>query len=256
MIDQRAVVLTKKIADNVEIGPFAVIGEQVELGEGCSVGPHAVIQGRTKLGKGNKVFQFASIGEIPQDKKYAGEDTALIIGDHNVFRENCTVHTGTVQGGGVTKIGDDNLFMVGTHVAHDCIVGNHTVFANGATLAGHVQIHDYVILGGFTKIAQFLTVGEHAFLIGGSDVSKDILPYVIAGGPKGRLYGLNLVGLKRAGFTKALIEKLHQAYNLILHQGLTARQAIEALEELSEQCSEIAKMKRFLEESTKGILRE
>ncbi len=248
--------MTNKVADNVEIGPFAIIGEDVELGEGCWVGPHAVIKGRTKLGKNNKVFQFASIGEIPQDKKYAGEDTSLIIGDNNIFRENCTVHLGTIQGGGETRIGDDNLFMVGTHVAHDCIVGSHTVFANGATLAGHVKIDDYVVLGGFTKIAQFLTVGEHAFLIGDTNLSKDVLPYVIAGGPGGRLYGLNLVGLKRSGFSETTIRYLHKAYDIILHKRLKASEAVIALEKLGRECQEVKKMMQFLESSPKGILRE
>ncbi|HEX6828230.1 MAG TPA: acyl-ACP--UDP-N-acetylglucosamine O-acyltransferase, partial [Burkholderiales bacterium] len=167
-----------RVAPDVEVGPYAVIGPHVEIGPGCRVGPHAVITGHTRIGRGNRIFQFASVGDAPQDKKYAGEPTRLEIGDGNAIREFCTLNAGTVQGGGVTRIGDDNLFMAYAHVAHDCVVGSHTVFANSATLGGHVHIDDWVILGGFTAIHQFCHIGAHVMTAGGSMIPKDVPPYM------------------------------------------------------------------------------
>lgn len=258
MIDARAIVdKSAKLAEGVKVGPYAIIGPNVEIAEGSWVGPHAVIEGRTKIGKNNQIFQFASIGAIPQDKKYHGEDTALEIGDNNVFREFCTINLGTAQGGGVTKIGDSNLFMNYTHTAHDCIVGNENIFANNATLAGHVIIDDYVILGGFVKVAQFVKIGSHSFFIGGSDINKDVLPYVIAGGSVGmtKLYGLNLVGLKRHGFAQATIDNLREAYNIILRKNLTVSQAVVELEAILENCLEVQPLIDALKQSGRGILR-
>ena len=225
MIDHLAIIDDgAKIASDVKIGPYAIIGKNVEIGEGSWVGPHAMIEGKTKIGKNNKVFQFTSIGAIPQDKKYHGEDTALEIGDNNVFREFCTINLGTVQGGGVTKIGNHNLFMNYSHVAHDCIIGNETVFSNNASLAGHVIVGDYVVFGGFVKVAQFIRIGAYSFLVGGSDIGKDILPYVIAGGgfETAKLYGLNLIGLKRQNFSEQTLLHLKDAYNIIFAQEINS----------------------------------
>lgn len=258
MIDARAIVdKSAKLAADVKVGPYAIIGPNVEIAEGSWVGPHAVIEGRTKIGKNNQIFQFASIGAIPQDKKYHGEDTILEIGDNNVFREFCTVNLGTVQGGGITKIGNSNLFMNYTHIAHDCIVGSENIFANNATLAGHVIIDNYVILGGFVKVAQFVKIGSYSFFIGGSDISKDVLPYVMAGGSVGstKLYGLNLVGLKRHGFTQATIDNLREAYKIILRKNLTVSQAMIELEAILETCPEVQPLIDALKQSGRGILR-
>lgn len=259
MIDHRAIVAANaKIADNVTIEPFAIIGDKVEIGEGSWVGSHAVIGGRTKIGKNNLIFQFASIGAIPQDKKYHGEDTVLEIGDGNSFREFCTVHLGTVQGGGITKIGNDNLIMNYVHIAHDCIIGNNVVFSNNSSLAGHVIVDDHVIFGGFAKVAQFTRIGIYSFLIANSDISKDVLPYVIAGGSLdiAKLYGLNLIGLKRHGFSEQTIQNLKKAYNVILRQSLTTAQAILELEKMALDCGEIKPFIQMLEQSERGILRQ
>ena len=208
MIDERAIVSkSAKIAEDVTVGPYAIIGDKVEIGSGSSIGPHAVIDGRTKIGKNNQIFQFASIGAIPQDLKYKDEDTSLEIGDNNTFREFCTVNIGTEQGGGVTKLGNNNLVMNYVHIAHDCIIGNNVILSNYTGLAGHVIVDDHVISGGFAKVAQFTRVGAYSFLVGNVDVGKDILPYVIVGGSVDhvKLYGLNLIGLKRHGFSEEVI---------------------------------------------------
>ncbi|EKE01646.1 MAG: UDP-N-acetylglucosamine acyltransferase [uncultured bacterium] len=258
MIDQRAIVdKGAKIASNVKIGPYAIIGKYVEIGEGSWVGPHAVIDGQTKIGKNNHIFQMASIGSIPQDKKYHGEDTTLEIGDNNTFREFCTINLGTTQGGGATKIGNNNLFMNYVHIAHDCIVGNDTVFSNNASLAGHVIVGDYAIFGGFVKVAQFVRIGAYSFFIGGADIGKDILPYVIAGGnlDTAKLYGLNLIGLKRHGFSEQTLVHLKDAYNIILRKKLTVAQAIPELESMLRVCPEAQLFIDILKQSERGILR-
>lgn len=258
MIDSKAVVDKKaKIAPDVKVGPYAIIGKDVEIAAGSWVGPHAMIEGRTKIGKNNQIFQFASIGTIPQDKKYHGEDTALEIGDNNIFREFCTINLGTEQGGGVTKIGDGNLFMNYAHVAHDCLIGNETVFSNNASLAGHVVVDNYVIFGGFTKIAQFVRIGAYSFTVGGSDITKDVLPYIIAGGSfdAAKLYGLNLVGLKRHGFSEQTLQHLKVAYNIILRKKLTVVQAIAELESMLSECSAVQLFIDILKKSERGILR-
>ena len=258
MIDPKAIVAKQaKIATDVNIGPYAIVDENVEIGSGSWVGSHAIVTGRTKIGKNNQIFQFASIGAIPQDKKYDGEDTALEIGNNNIFREFCTINLGTVQGGGVTKIGNDNLFMNYSHVAHDCMIGNNTVFSNNATLAGHVLVNDHVIFGGFTKVAQFIRVGAYSFTVGGSDISKDLLPYVIAGGSfdTAKLYGLNSIGLKRHGFSEQTLQHLKEAYNTILRKSLTVTQAITELEPMLQTCPQIQLFIDLLKQSKRGILR-
>lgn len=258
MIDNRAIIASgAKIANDVEIGPYAIIGNNVEIGTGCYVGAHAVIEGRTKLGKNNKIFQFVSLGAIPQDKKYKGEETSLIIGDNNVFREFCSIHLGTVQGGGITTIGNNNLVMNYVHIAHDCILGNEIVLSNNTSLAGHVTVDDYVIFGGFAKVAQFTQLGAHSFLVANADIGKDILPYVIAGGSvdTSKLYGLNLVGLRRHGFSESIIRALKEAYNTILRKQLTTEKAIIELQILAEKCFEVQKFIDLLEKSKRGILR-
>lgn len=256
MIDKQAIIdPSARIAENVTIGPWTMIGANVEIGEGSWIGPHAVIKGRTRIGKHNKIYQFASIGEDPQDKKYAGEDTLLEIGDHNVIRECCTINRGTVQAGGVTRIGDDNLFMACVHIAHDCIIGNHVIFANHASLAGHVIVQDYAIFSGFSGVHQFCTIGAHSFLGGGTLVGKDVLPYIIAHGHEAKAFGLNTEGLKRRGFSNEVINNLRRAYKIIFRMNLTVGQAIEQLNEVLPECPEIGLMIEMLQQSSRGILR-
>ena len=258
MIDSRAIVSKNaKIADDVTIAPYAVIGDNVEIASGSSVGSHAIIEGRTKIGKNNQIFQFASIGTIPQDLKYKGEDTSLEIGDDNIFREFCTVNLGTEQGGGITKIGNNNLVMNYVHIAHDCIIGNNVVLSNYTGLAGHVVVGDHVIFGGFAKVAQFTKLGAYSFLVANVDVGKDILPYVIVGGSVDhvKLYGLNLIGLKRHGFSESVIQNLKTAYNIILRSNLTAQQAILELEKMVKDCVEIQLFVDMLKQSKRGIMR-
>ncbi len=258
MIDNRAIVAKNaKIANGVTVGPYAIIGENVEIGEDSWVGSHAVIEGHTKIGKNNKIFQFASIGTIPQDKKYLGEATLLEIGDNNSFREFCTINLGTVQGGGITKIGNNNLIMNYVHIAHDCIVGNNIVFSNNSSLAGHVIVHDNVVFGGFAKVAQFTRIGAYSLLVANIDLGKDVLPYVIAGGSVDamKLYGLNLIGLRRHGFSEETIQNIKHAYNVILRKGLTVEQALAELEVLVTSCSQIQLFIDMLKQSKRGILR-
>jgi len=224
LIDSRAIIdPSAKIADGVTIEPFAVIGADVEIGAGSCVCSHAVVKGPTRIGKNNKIYSFAAVGEAPQDKKYAGEDTWLKIGDGNVIREFCTINRGTVQCGGITHIGNNNWIMAYVHIAHDCRVGNNTVLANNATLAGHVTIDDYVILGGATLIHQFCSVGAYAFTAMGSVVPKDIPPYLMVSGHMAKSHGLNTEGLKRNGFTPETIKLLRSAYKTLFRSGLTKK---------------------------------
>jgi UDP-N-acetylglucosamine acyltransferase len=248
---------TATIAGNVTIGAYTVIGKDVTIGEGTIIGPHAVIEGKTKIGRNNKILQFAAIGAPPQDKKFKGEETRLEIGDSNVFREFCTVHCGTVQGHGVTTIGSGNLLMNYTHIAHDCIVGDENIVANCATLAGHVTIGNYVNLSGFAKVAQYCEVGDYSFIGGNTDIVKDVLPYVIVIGTVGntKIYGLNVIGLQRHGFSEATIDLLKEAYNIIFRCKLTVQQALPKLENMLQACPEIQRMITILRKSEKGIVR-
>ncbi len=244
-----------KIGPNVSIGPFSVIGPKVEIGEGSIVGSHVVIKGPTIIGKNNKFYQFASIGEDCQDKKYEGEETRLEIGDNNVFREGCTVHRGTAQGGAVTKIGNDNLFMVNTHVAHDCKIGNHVVFSNNASIAGHVRVDDYASLGGFVGVHQFSSIGAHSFIAGGSIVQKDVAPFVTVSGHPAQTYGLNTVGLTRREFSAEVINTIKQAYKIVFRTSTTVNDAILRLNDLVDSCPEVIIIRDFLQQSTRGITR-
>lgn len=256
MIDQRADVHPQaKIADGVTIGPWAVIGADVEIGEGTWIGPHVFIKGPTRIGCHNKIYQFSSIGEDPQDKKYSGGKTWLEIGDHNVVREFCTINRGTEQGGGITRIGNHNLFMSYVHIAHDCEVGDHTIFANNASLAGHVIINDYATLGGFSGVHQFCVIGKYSFVAKGTLLSKDVLPYVLVSGHEAAACGLNLVGLKRHGFDNNTLNQLRRAYKIIYRQGLTVAQSLKQLQELVQECPAVQLMIDALSQSTRGIVR-
>lgn len=244
------------IGANVTIGPYTIIGEHVELGDGTQVGAHAVITGHTKIGRDNQIFQFVSLGEVPQDKKYAGEPTRLEIGDRNMIREFCTFNIGTVQDVGVTRIGHDNWIMAYAHIAHDCQVGNHTIFANNASLAGHVALGDHVILGGFTGVHQFCKVGAHVITAVNSAVYKDIPPYVMAAGSDGaKPNGINIEGLKRRGYTSEAIAAVKQAYKTLYRKGLTLEEAKAALLDQARAHPEVQAILDFLAISTRGIIR-
>ena len=242
-----------RIGKQVCVGAFTVIGPDVEIGDGTWIGPHVVINGPTKIGKDNKIFQFSSIGEIPQDLKYQGEKTRLEIGDRNSIREFCTFNRGTFQDKAVTKIGNDNLFMAYVHIAHDCEVGNHTIFANNASLAGHVVVEDYVNLGGFSGVFQRCRVGAYSFIATNSVVIKDVPPYVKASGHYAKPFGLNTIGLQRRGFTEDLISDLKRAYRVIYRNGLTLAQAIAELRAM--ESPQVQQLTLFLESSSAGIVR-
>jgi UDP-N-acetylglucosamine acyltransferase len=256
VIDGRATVHpSARVAQDASIGPYSVIGADVEIGAGTWIGPHVVVQGPTRIGPNNRIFQFASVGDIPQDKKYNGERTLLEIGARNVIREYCTINRGTVQGGGITRIGDDNWIMAYVHIAHDCQVGSHTVFANGASLAGHVQVADHAVLGGFTLVFQFCRLGAHCFCAMASAIDKDVPPFVTVAGHMARPRGINTEGLRRRGFSSEVIGTLRRAYKVVYRSSLTASQAIHRLRQLAAECSEVGLMASFLEQSSRGIVR-
>ena len=256
MIDERSDIHpSAAIADNVTIGPWSVIGENVAIGEGTWIGPHVVIRGPTKIGRNNKIYQFASVGEDTQDKKYRGEETWLEIGDNNVVREFCTLNRGTAQGGGVTKIGNGNLLMAYVHVAHDCIIHNDTVFANNASLAGHVEVCDYAILSGFSGVHQFCVIGEYSFIAKGALIAKDVPPYMlVAGIEKPSTYGLNIEGLRRHNFSKETIALLRRAYKAIYRQGLTLANAIDDIKSMAPDDVNLQRLVEFLQRSQRGIV--
>jgi UDP-N-acetylglucosamine acyltransferase len=256
VIDPRALVSPEaRLAADVTVGPFSVIGPGVEIGPRTIVGPHAVINGPTTLGADNHVFQFASIGDAPQDKKYRGEPTRLVIGERNVFREFCTVNRGTTHDKGVTTIGDDNLFMTCSHVAHDCVVGSRTVFANGATLGGHVEVGDWVILGGLSAVHQFCKVGAHAFIAGGAMVRQDVPPYVMVQGDPAEPYAVNSEGLKRRGFTEGQVRAIREAYRILYRSDLKLADARARLEPVAAERPEIRAFVDFIQASTRSIVR-
>lgn len=254
MIHETAIVdPTARLGANVRIGPYSVIGADVQIGDDCVIESHVVIKGPTRIGQGNRFFQFCSIGEECQDKKYRGEPTELHIGDRNVFREGCTIHRGTIQDNGLTQIGSDNLFMAYVHVAHDCVIGNQNILANNATVAGHVHVGDYVILGGFTGVHQFCKIGSHAFAAVNSVVVQDIPPFVMAQGHNAVPRTINSEGLRRRGFTAAEITNIKRAYKLLYRSGNTVAEAAEQIEALNEP-----KLKGFVEfiaQSERGIIR-
>lgn len=256
MIHETAIIdPTAVIADDANIGPWTIIGADVVIGSGTIVGPHVVIKGPTKIGKNNRLFQFSSIGEDPQDKKYHGERSLLEIGDGNTIRECVTINRGTENGGGVTKIGNNNLFMAYVHIAHDSIVGNNTVFSNNASLSGHVIVKDHAILSGFSAVNQFTTIGEHCFIAGATMVVKDVLPYITVSGDPAEPHGINAVGLKRRGFSDETILALRRAYKIIYRQGLTVMQAKEQLVALAQEAPEVQLLIDGLDQSMRGIAR-
>lgn len=254
VVDPRA-----ELDRSVEIGAFTIIGPNVTIGANTRVGPHVVIEGHTTIGQDNRFFQFSSIGGAPQDKKYAGEPTRLEIGDRNTVREFCTFNTGTTQDAGVTRIGNDNWIMAYVHVAHDCQVGNNTIFANNAALAGHVQIGDWVILGGFTQVHQFCKIGPHAMTGMATALTQDVPPFVMLAGNPAAAHGINSEGLKRRGFTPKQISVIRNAYKTLYKSGLTLEQAKSELakEELGSEDSAVYlnMMRTFLENTSRGIVR-
>lgn len=256
MIDPRAVVSPQaQLAADVTVGPFSIIGPGVEIGPGSVVGPHVVINGPTRIGAGNRFFQFASIGDAPQDKKYQGEPTRLEIGDRNVFRECCTVNRGTTHDKGVTRVGNDNLFMAYSHVAHDCVVGNSAVFANCASLAGHVEIGDFVTLGGLTAVHQFVKIGAHAFVGGGAVVLRDVPTYVMVAGNPAEPHSVNSVGLKRRGFTDEQVRNVREAYRILYRSDLKLADAVDKLRVLAEEQEEVRALVEFIGTSTRSLVR-
>jgi UDP-N-acetylglucosamine acyltransferase len=256
LIDARAVVdPAAKIDADVYVGPYAVIGADVTIGRGSRIEPHAVIKGITAIGADNHIFQFASIGDDPQDKKYAGEPTRLVIGDRNTIREFCTLNRGTVQDQGVTTIGNDNWIMAYCHVAHDCVVGNNTIFANNASIAGHVRVGDYAILGGFTAVHQFCRIGAHALSSMFSYVTKDVPAYVTISGRPAEPRGINAEGLKRRGFTAEQIRNIREAYRIVYRQSLKLEEAIAELSPVVESQPEIKPFLDSLRDGSRGLAR-
>ena len=243
------------IADDVSIGPYAIIGADVEIGKGCQIESHVVIKGPTKIGQNNHIHQFSSVGEDPQDKKYNGEPTLLDIGDNNLIREGVTINRGTVQGGGTTKIGDNNWIMAYVHIAHDCIVGNDNILANNTTLAGHVIIDDFVILGGFTLISQFNHMGAYSFSAMGSVISRNVPPYVLVSGHMAKPVGVNVEGLRRHSFTEPQIKNIRQAYKLTYRSTLKVEEANNAIQQLDQQKTELSVYTTFLEQQRGGSIR-
>lgn len=256
MISEHAIIHpTARIAADVTIGPGTLIGEGVEIGEGTWIGPHVVIQGPTVIGKNNKVFQFASVGDEPQDITYKGEPTRLEIGDNNTIREFCMISRGTVKGGGLTRIGDNNFLMAYSHVGHDCMVGNYVTMVNYSALSGHVIVDDYASIGAYAAVHQFCLIGAYAFIARATYVSKDVLPYVMIAGHLTSACGINTVGLKRRGFSSAAVDVLRRAYKIIFRKGFTVQQAIAELEILLPECIEVQPLIDALNQSTRGIVR-
>lgn len=256
MIHETAIIHpSAKLAPDVKVGAFTLIGENVEIGSGCVIHSHVVIKGPTRIGKNNRFFQFGSIGEECQDKKYAGEVTHLEIGDNNVFREFVTVHRGTIQDQSLTKIGSNNLLMSYVHVAHDCVIGNDNILANSATIAGHVHVGDNVILGGMTAVHQFCKIGSHSFTGGGCIVLRDIPPFVMVNGIENTPAGINSEGLRRRGFDKDVILQIRRAYKVLYRNGNRADEAVVQLREMAKQTKEVGLMAEFVASSTRGIIR-
>ncbi len=243
------------IADDVEIGAYSIIGPNVSIGDGSRIGPHVVLKGKTTIGENNRFFQFCSIGEQPQDKKYDGEETELIIGNNNTVREFCTFNTGTSQGRGVTRIGNDNWIMAYVHIAHDCVIGNNVIMANNATLGGHVTIGDHAILSGFAGVHQFVEIGAHAFVSFASFVNQSIPPYVIVSGEKAKAKGVNTEGLKRRGFSLEQVQNVRRAYRTLYRSGLSLEDALEKLSAMTEEAGEIAPLVEFLNHVERSIIR-
>ena len=256
LIDPTAIIDSHaELADDVSVGAFSVIGADVKIGAGTVIGPHVVIKGPTSIGKKNRIYQFTSIGEDPQDKKYAFEVTRLEIGDRNTIREFTSMHRGTQQDNSVTRIGDDNLFMAYTHVAHDCIIGDHVIMANGASLAGHVHLNSHAILGGFTLVHQFTQIGQYSFAAMGSAITQDIPPFIMVGGKPTRPHGINSVGMERNGISAEDIRLIRNAYKIIYKLNLRLEDAIEQMEDLASDSEQLTEMISFLRNVRRGILR-
>lgn len=243
------------LAEGVEVGPYSVIGAGVTIGRGTRIGPHVVIEGEARIGEGNRIFQFASVGADPQDKKYRGEPSRLEIGDRNVIRECVTIHRGTVQDQGLTRIGDDNLLMAYVHVAHDCVIGSNCVLANNATLGGHVHLDDWAIMGGLSAVHQFGKVGAHAFIANNAAVTRDVPPYVMAVGQPADAHSINAEGLKRRGFTPAQVRNIRAAFRVLYRSGLKLAEATAELEKLAKDQPELLPLVEFLPKATRGIVR-
>ena len=257
VIDSKA-----ELASDVEVGPYSVIGPNVKIGSGTKVGSHTIIEGYTTIGKDNHLAHFAAIGGPPQDMKYRGEPTQLIIGDRNTIREFTTIHTGTSQDEGITRIGDDNWIMAYVHIAHDCQIGNHTIFSSNAQIAGHVHVNDWAIMGGMSGVHQFVRIGQHAMLGGASALVQDIPPFVIAAGDKASPHGINVEGLKRRGFSSETISALRQAYKVLYKDGLSFEEAKVELQKMvlasaadAATAEKLAEFHDFIAASTRGIIR-
>ena len=244
-----------RLAHDVVVGAFAIVGPEVEVGAGTTIGPHAVVTGRTRLGARNRVFQFASVGDVPQDRKYGGEPTRTVLGDDNVVREFVSIHAGTAQDRGETTIGNGNWLLAYTHVAHDCVIGDFTTFSNNAQLAGHVHVGDHATLGGFVGVHQFCRIGAHAMIAAGSVVLQDVPPYVTAAGYPAKPAGTNNEGLRRRGFSAADIAKVKRAYRTLYRDGLSLEDARAALAREAREAPVIAPLVAFLEASNRGIVR-
>ena len=256
MISEHAIIHpSAKLGVGVTVGPGTIIGADVDIGEGTWIGPHVVIQGPTVIGKHNKIFQFASVGDEPQDVTYQGEATRLEIGDHNIIREFCMISRGTVKGGGLTRLGDHNFLMAYSHIGHDCMVGNQVIMVNYSALSGHVIIDDYAIIGAYAAVHQFCQVGAYAFIARATYVTKDVLPYVMISGHTTSACGINTVGLRRRGFSSSAIDHLRRAYKVIFRKGLTVQQALSELDLMKDDCPEMVPMIEALKQSTRGIVR-
>jgi UDP-N-acetylglucosamine acyltransferase len=256
LIDPTAIIDSHaELADDVSVGAFSVIGADVKIDAGTVIGPHVVIKGPTSIGKKNRIYQFTSIGEDPQDKKYEFEITRLEIGNRNTIREFTSMHRGTRQDNSVTKIGNDNLFMAYTHVAHDCIIGDHVIMANGASLAGHVHLNSHAILGGFTLVHQFTQIGQYSFAAMGSAITQDIPPFIMVGGKPTRPHGINSVGMERNGISAEDIRLIRNAYKIIYKLNLRLEDAIEQMEDLASDSKQLSDMISFLRNVRRGILR-
>jgi len=256
LIDPRAIIDPSAIlADDVQVGPWSIIGANVEIGAGSVIGPHVIVKGPTRIGRNNRIFQFSSVGEDTPDLKYKGEATGLVIGDNNVIREGVTIHRGTVQDRNETTIGNDNLLMAYVHVGHDCVIGNHCILVNNASIAGHVHVGDWVILGGYSLVHQFCHMGEHSFSGMQTAIGKDVPAYVMAYGTPAKARSINIEGLRRRGFNEEAIMALRRAYKIVYRQGLTVEMALAGLVELANEFPEVATFRDSIQASSRGITR-
>jgi UDP-N-acetylglucosamine acyltransferase len=244
-----------RLGAQVSVGAYSIVGEHVEIGEGTSIGPHVVLEGRTRLGRRNRIHPFCAIGGAPQDKKYAGEETSVEVGDGNTIREYVSINRGTTHDAGVTRIGDDNWIMAYVHVAHDCRIGSHTIFANACQLAGHVEVDDWAIVGGVALLHQFVRVGAHSFTGMGAGLSQDVPPFVKAAGNLARPYGINSEGLRRRGFSADAIARIKRAYRTLYRDGLSLEEARERLAAQAQDCAEVGMLLQFIARSKRGIIR-